>query len=107
MRSMAVTGAMGARFGRLMTRYDAFLCPTTAAPAVPADFDSTKHPLNINTVAVDPMLGWAMTLPFNMLSRCPVLAVPSGQARNGVPTGLQLVGKPYRDADVIRARVGL
>jgi amidase len=31
-------------------------------------------------VAVDPYLGWTMAWPFNMLGRCPVLALPSGHA---------------------------
>jgi len=33
----------------------------------------------------------------------PVLAVPSGHAKNGVPTGIQIVGKTYCDADVFQA----
>ena len=44
-----------------------------------------------------------MTYPFNMLSRCPVLAVPSGLGDRGVPTGIQIVGRPYEDVRVFRA----
>jgi amidase len=32
-----------------------------------------------------------------------VLAVPSGRASNNVPTGIQIVGRTYCDADVFRA----
>jgi aspartyl-tRNA(Asn)/glutamyl-tRNA(Gln) amidotransferase subunit A len=32
-----------------------------------------------------------------------VLAVPSGFAPNGVPTGIQIVGKTYDDEAVFRA----
>ncbi|MCA9419251.1 MAG: amidase, partial [Candidatus Omnitrophica bacterium] len=59
--------------------------------------------LSINGRPVDPALGWAMTPVFNMLSRCPVLSLPSGRAASGVPTGIQLVGKTYADRDVFRA----
>jgi len=38
-----------------------------------------------------------------MLSRCPVLALPSGHAETGVPTGIQLVGRTYDDQAVFRA----
>jgi amidase len=31
--------------------------------------------------------------------------VPSGHAANGVPTGIQIVGRTYCDADVFRAGV--
>jgi amidase len=48
-------------------------------------------------------LGWVMTVPFNTMSRCPVLTLPSGRASNGVPTGIQIVGRTYCDADVFRA----
>ena len=44
-----------------------------------------------------------MTYPFNICSRCPVMSVPSGFARNGVPTGLQIVGRTYDDVSVFRA----
>ena len=59
--------------------------------------------VEINGKQVNAMLGWAMTTPFNMLSRCPVLSVPSGRASSGVPTGIQIVGRTYCDADVFRA----
>ena len=86
-----------------MAKHDLFICPTTALPAVKADFDQSRDTVEINGKAVNPMLGWVMTSPFNTLSRCPVLTLPSGRAGNGVPTGIQLVGKTYRDVDVIRA----
>jgi Asp-tRNA(Asn)/Glu-tRNA(Gln) amidotransferase A subunit family amidase len=42
-----------------------------------------------------------MTLPFNIAS-CPVLSIPSGQSRDGVPTGLSIVGRTYDDISVFR-----
>ncbi|MGR3802662.1 amidase [Marinibacterium profundimaris] len=101
--SLDVAGAMYATLGPLLERYDLLVCPTTALPAVPADFDPASDSVSVNGVEVDPMLGWVMTTPFNMLSRCPVLSVPSGHASNGVPTGIQLVGRTYCDGDVMQA----
>jgi Asp-tRNA(Asn)/Glu-tRNA(Gln) amidotransferase A subunit family amidase len=43
-----------------------------------------------------------MTLPFNIASRCPVMSVPSGRSRDGVPTGLSIVGKTFDDTTVFR-----
>ena len=48
-----------------------------------------------------------MTVPFNMMSRCPVISFPSGHGRDGVPTGAQLVGASYRDRDVFQAAMAL
>ena len=44
----------------------------------------------------------ALTPPFNIASRCPVLAVPTGVADNGVPTGAQIVGRTYEDVTPFR-----
>lgn len=99
--SLNVAGAMYDSFGPLMETYDAFICPTTALPAVPADFDPSEG-LKINGKPVHPRHGWIMTYPFNMLSRCPVLSVPTGHASNGVPTGMQIVGRTFCDADVFK-----
>ncbi|WP_434616671.1 hypothetical protein [Arthrobacter sp. A5] len=43
-----------------------------------------------------------MTAPFNIANRWPVLAVPSGMADCGIPTGVQIVGHPFDDAAVFR-----
>ena len=51
---------------------------------------------------VDANLGWVMTTPFNMMSRDPVLTMPTGQAATGVPTSIQIVGRPYCDKDVFQ-----
>ena len=48
-----------------------------------------------------------MTTPFNMMSRCPVITVPSGFADNGVPTGLQIVGKRFADRSVLEIGAAL
>ena len=102
LEAQKVAGEMYDVLGPLLEKYDALVCPTNALAAVPADFDSTREDLTINGRPVDPMLGWVMTYPFNVMSRCPVLTVPSGLDRNSVPTGLQIVGRTYDDPTVFR-----
>ncbi len=100
--SLEGAAAMYETFGPIMRKYDVFVCPTLAVPAVPADWDQSRDRLEVNGKSLDPWF-WLMTYPFNTLSRCPVLAVPSGRASNGVPTGIQIVGKTYDDVGVIKA----
>ncbi|RWA74009.1 MAG: amidase [Mesorhizobium sp.] len=100
LRSLEVAGEMYQTFGPMMETFDAFICPSLAIPAVSADFDPANG-LQINGQDVEPMLGWLMTHPFNTLSRCPVVNMPSGRAPNGVPTGIQIVGKTYCDQEVL------
>ncbi len=102
LEAQKVAGEMYDVLGPLLETYEALLCPTNALAAVRADFDSTSEDLAINGVDVDPMLGWVMTYPFNVMSRCPVLTVPSGLDRHNVPTGLQIVGRTYDDPTVFR-----
>ena len=101
--SLVTAGDMYEYFGDLMRGYDVFVCPTLAKPALKAnatlDYDSWKK----EGKPMPDALSWCMTYPFNMLSRCPVLSVPSGFAANGVPTGIQIVGRTYADASVFRA----
>jgi amidase len=94
-------------FGPMMETHDVFICPTLALPAVKADFLLSRDTIRINGKAtkLPTDLSWCMTPVFNTLSRCPVLAVPSGRAGNGVPTGIQIVGKTYADADVFQAGI--
>ena len=100
--SMNIAGEMYDTLGPILQKYDALICPTNATAAIPADHDSTRDKILINGIEVDPMLGWAMTPAFNIMSRCPVLSVPSGRDRNNMPTGIQIVGPTYEDATVFR-----
>jgi Asp-tRNA(Asn)/Glu-tRNA(Gln) amidotransferase A subunit family amidase len=43
-----------------------------------------------------------MTSPFNLLSQCPVMAVPTGFSRLEIPTGMQIVGRTYDDLSVFK-----
>ena len=102
-----VCGEMYETFGPMMERYDVFICPTVTTTRVPAGFNYLSDRIRINGREIEPEMGVAMTHQFNMLSRCPVLAVPSGMAANGVPTGIQIVGKTYDDLAVFRTGAAL
>ena len=101
--AMIVAGEMYARLGPILEKFRLLICPTLAIPAPLAEHDPAKDEIRINGVAVDPMIGWVMTYPFNVMSRCPVISVPSGHAANGIPTGIQIVGPTYDDVAVFRA----
>ena len=79
--------------------FDALLCPTTALPALPLG-------VNEDAFGCDDSQGrfqhFEMTFPFNMLSACPAMSVPSGFNAAGLPTGLQIVGRRHDDVMVLR-----
>lgn len=89
--------------GPILENFDAFLCPTTALPSVPADRSPLDLEIEINGEVVPPKVAeaWFMTYPFNSLAQLPVLSVPSGTSRTGVPTGVQIVSRSYDDNRVL------
>jgi aspartyl-tRNA(Asn)/glutamyl-tRNA(Gln) amidotransferase subunit A len=86
--------------GEILERYDALVCPTFAVPALRAEYDN--EPTMVNGQLMEDWMDVLMTVTFNIASRCPVMSVPSGRARNGVPTGLSIVGKTYDDLTVFQ-----
>ncbi len=69
--------------------YDAILMPTVGVPAIPlAEVDEAS-----------PIPGY-LTRPANYLGLCG-LAMPSGFS-GGLPLGIQIVGKPFAERDVLR-----
>ncbi|MEQ8666481.1 MAG: amidase [Rhodospirillales bacterium] len=101
--SLRVAGEMYETFGPMMRNYHVFVCPTLAKPAIRANDPLDYGDFKSKGKVIPDALAWCMTYPFNMLSRCPVMSVPSGHVRNGVPTGIQIVGRTYEDQKVFRA----
>jgi amidase len=102
-KAWAMAHRMYGTLGPILARNEALVCPTLNLPAVKAEHDPTDPNFFVAGVKVDAEYGWVMTHQFNMLHNCPVLAVPSGRAGNGIPTGIQIVGPTFEDARVIQA----
>jgi Asp-tRNA(Asn)/Glu-tRNA(Gln) amidotransferase A subunit family amidase len=79
--------------------HDALLCPTMARPAPSislsdGDFDRLDRDGRYD--------GLDMTCPFNFVPQCPALSLPVGNTRDGLPIGLQIVGRRFDDVSVLR-----
>jgi amidase len=82
--------------------HELLVTPTLACLPVPnADDGNTKGPSEVNGVAVDPLIGWCLAYPVNF-SGHPAASIPAGMAE-GLPVGMQLIGRRYADADVLAA----
>jgi len=90
--------AITAAASHLMERYDALLLATTRIPA---------PPIAGQTIIIDgeevfaPSVLTANTNPFN-LTGMPALSVPCGFTAAGLPIGLQIVGRRWDEATVLR-----
>ena len=86
------------RIATVLAAYDALLCPTMASgpsPAAKADQRSVHHD-DGRYHAAD------MTGVFNLIAPCPALSVPCGWDGEGLPIGLQVVGRRWREDTVLR-----
>jgi aspartyl-tRNA(Asn)/glutamyl-tRNA(Gln) amidotransferase subunit A len=88
-------------------RYDLLLVATNTSRGLVAGDGYVGTAPMIGGQLPDFYLTACLTTPFNICSRNPVLSVPSGFADNGVPTGVQLVGRPYDDETPFRAGAAL
>lgn len=60
-----------------------------------------EHDALINGKPVDPFLGWFLTWLFNWTGN-PAATLPCGFAADGLPIGLQVVGRRLEDGLVLR-----
>jgi amidase/aspartyl-tRNA(Asn)/glutamyl-tRNA(Gln) amidotransferase subunit A len=84
-------------------RFDLLVCPTLAA--LPVDNATDGNTLGPPTVAgqkLDRLLGFCLTYPFNFTGH-PAASVPAGLSADGLPVGLQIVGRRFADATVLAA----
>ena len=85
----------------VLAEYDVIVAPTLAVPPVRnASNGNTPGPTEINGEAVDPLIGWCMTYPINFTGH-PAASVPAGLTGEGLPVGLQIIGRRFADATVL------
>lgn len=84
----------------LFETYDILITPTIGVE--PFDKDLRLGPSEIEGREIDPWLDWTLTWPFNVTPH-PAISVPAGFTDNGLPVGLQIVGRPHEDDTVLAA----
>ena len=90
-------GVLGSHMRQFMQKYDLLVTPSVAVPA----FDA--RPAGQQTMTPEAMLGWTpFSYPFN-LTQQPASTIPCGLTKDGLPIGLQFVGRMFDDAMVLRA----
>lgn len=90
-------GALGAHMKKFMLKYDALITPTMPITAFEAGKLQPADPDNRGK-----WVNWTpFTYPFN-LTQQPAASVPCGFTKAGMPIGMQIVGRMFDDARVLR-----
>lgn len=92
MQAARVRRMLADSFNAAFEQCDLIVCPSSAGPAMPLDSDLTPleyYALDLFTVAMN-------------LAGIPACSVPAGLAENGLPLGLQVVGKRFDDMRVLQ-----
>ena len=95
--AVAHRGQLGAAMRQFMTGFDLLVTPTLPIPAFAAGKLAPKRDEDGTWVNWTPF-----TYPFNM-SQQPAASICCGFTRQGLPVGLQLVGRMFDDHTVLRA----
>jgi aspartyl-tRNA(Asn)/glutamyl-tRNA(Gln) amidotransferase subunit A len=93
LRAMKVRTLVRKDFEDALSRADALLLPTTPTP-----------PFRLGEKVDDPLamyLNDIFSIPAS-LAGAPALSFPAGMTRSGLPIGLQLVGRPFDEAKLLR-----
>lgn len=91
-KALQVKAIIKQSFDRAFEKYDAVLSPTTPTTA-PLIGESLSDPLKM-------YLGDIYTVSVN-LAGLPAMVVPCGLDRNQMPIGLQLIGKPFSEGELL------
>lgn len=83
----------------VMTEFDALLTPTMPIPAPCIGQNLWTYPDGSSEPVQEAMIRY--TAPFSVSGQ-PALSVPCGFTAEGLPIGLQIVGRPFEEATVLR-----
>jgi amidase len=81
-------------------KYDLLLTPTLPIPPFPAE---TWYPTEIDGKPMENPVDWVMMTYAMTMMGLPAISVPCGWTENGLPVGLQIVGRRHGEAALLQA----
>ncbi|NIP16137.1 MAG: amidase [Pseudomonadales bacterium] len=97
-RSEVDRTAIYQRVSRFFADYDALLLPSAQVPAFDKSLDWVRE---INGQAMETYIDWMTICCAVTVTDLPSISVPAGFTPGGLPIGLQIVGRPHGDLDLL------
>jgi len=97
--AMARQGELMERMRRFQEQYEFFVCAVNQVPPFDA---AISWPKEIEGVAMDNYLSWMKSAYWITSTFCPAISVPAGFTDDGLPVGIQIVGRHRDDWGVLR-----
>jgi amidase len=98
-RAISLHAALLERMRAFFARYDALILPTAQVPPFPVE---QPYIQTINGVPMESYMAWMRSCAWITVTGQPALAVPAGFTADGLPVGLQIVGRPRDDFAVLQ-----
>jgi Asp-tRNA(Asn)/Glu-tRNA(Gln) amidotransferase A subunit family amidase len=99
MRALDQKKAIYNALNDIFKNYDLLITPTTAVTAFE---QGIMYPPKINDKNVSPTAWQAFTFPINMTGH-PAASIPCGWSKEGLPIGMQIIGKRFDELTVLQA----
>ena len=91
--------ALYARMAEFMSGYDYLMLPVTSVPPFSADLE---YPTSVAGQPLSNYLEWMSPCSSITVTGLPAISVPAGFDKDGLPTGLQIVGRQRADFSVLQ-----
>ena len=88
------------RVARFFDYHDLLVCPTVVVPPFPVE---QRFPARSRGEKLTTYIDWMFLTFVITLVGCPAISLPCGLTQKGLPVGIQLVGRPHGDAELLGA----